>query len=106
MAASRNDYGEFSAHHRSEKIPPRTILDLDDPDIGIELDLPREVSLRVGFGRGLRFQRTDEGTIRGPRLVECALRRGPEHLGGSIKPRDLDEHRTGLVRAAPAQHGL
>ena len=40
-----------SRHHRIEKTPPGAVFDLDNPDVGIELDLPREIGLGVGLGR-------------------------------------------------------
>ena len=45
-----------SAGNDVEEIPPGAILDLDDPDVGIEFHLPREIGLDVGVGRRLRWQ--------------------------------------------------
>ncbi len=32
-----------------EKVPPAAILDLDDPEVGIEAELARQIGLDVGF---------------------------------------------------------
>jgi hypothetical protein len=93
-------------HDRVQKIPPGAVLDLDDPDVRIELDLPRQISLRVGLGCVFVFQAADKGAIRWPRLIERALRCRAIDLGGAVKPSDFDEYRTRLVGAPAAQHSL
>jgi hypothetical protein len=48
--ASAHRTGQDSAHDVIEEGPPGAVLDLDDPQIRIVADLPRQIGLDVGFG--------------------------------------------------------
>ena len=49
QAPARTEPGDASAHDVIEEVPPGAILDLDDPEIGIEAELARQIAFDVGF---------------------------------------------------------
>ena len=85
-----------------EEIPPGAILDFDDPDVGIEFDLARQIGLDRGIGRRPLFEARGEGAVGIAHRVEFALRRRTEQIRGAVEPVDADEHGAGLLGAAPA----
>src|SRR5580704_11658844 len=94
-----------SAGDNVEKIPPGAILDLNDPDVGIELDLARQISLDRFVGRRPLLEARAESAIRLPHRVEFALRRRAEQIRSAVEPADADEHGPRLLGAAPAHDG-
>src|SRR5436190_17587948 len=92
MAWSKSDLSQ----RLIEEMPASAILHLDDPDIGIEAKLAREISLYVRFRRGLHRQSAGEGALSRMGVVKCGLWRRCINLGGAIKAVELDEDRAGL----------
>ena len=110
MTASAVDFAEPLGHFLYAKSPgdiektaALPVLRLDDPNIGVEVDLAGE--FLFGFGR------IDPGVAMKPRekpalaILHFALRRRSEQSGETVEPVDLDKNRAGLGRAAPAQYG-
>ena len=95
----------LSAGDDVEKIPSRAILDFDDPDVGIEFDLARQIGLDRFVGRRPLFEARAEGAVGVAHRVEFALRRRAEQIRGAVEPADADEHGAGLLGAAPAHDG-
>ena len=89
----------------SRKFRPCAILDFDNPDIGIEFDLARQIGLDRFVRRRPLFEARAEGAIGVPHRVEFALRRRAEQIRGAVEPADADEHGAGLLGAAPAHDG-
>jgi hypothetical protein len=81
-----------------EEMPPCPVLDLDNPDIRIEIDFLGEPRLDRRFVHRLR-RRLDEDTFHGPAVIVSRLRRGNEQQRRSIHQGDLHKYRTGLLRA-------
>ena len=103
-ADARQDQRPALSHHIAvEKIPPGAVLDLDDPDIGIEADFTRQPRFDIGLRRRpVAAQHGGENAVGRLRLVEGGLRRRPVQCGGAVEPADLDEDRAGLFGATPA----
>lgn len=84
-------------------MPALPILDLDQPDVGIKLDLARKIGIYICFA-GARLVH-----VRRPLALELAFvepgGRRPEQAGGSIQPAHLDEDRAGIVIAMPHDDG-
>ena len=80
-------------------MPPGAILDLDDPYVGIETHFARETLLDLGLGGRQFTKASDEQPVCGTCIVEDALRRWSEQLGGPVKPVELDEYGSGLLGA-------
>src|SRR5262249_47633422 len=102
MRASQGPRG--SGDDLIEKMTPGAVLDLEEPRVGVEAEFPREAFLDLGLGSGLFAEAPAEHSIRWPRVVEDALRRRTEQLGGAVEPIELDENRPGLLGTPPA-HG-
>src|SRR4051794_2829354 len=83
-------------------MPPGAILNLDDPYVGIETHFARETLLDLGLGGRQFTKASDEQPVCGTCIVEGALRRWSEQLGGPVKPIELDKYGSGLLGAAPA----
>src|SRR6476661_8810242 len=83
-------------------MPTATILNLDDPYVGIETHFARETFLDLGLGRRQLTKASDEEPVCGTCIVEDALRRGSEQFGGPVKPIELDEYGSRLLGAAAA----
>src|SRR5262245_25128503 len=81
---------------------PRAIFDLDDPGVGIEAQLAREPLLDLRLGRWLVGEAAGEQAVGRAAVIEHALRRRAEELGGAVEPVELDEDRAGLLGAAVA----
>src|SRR5215510_11453640 len=79
----------------------RPVLDLDDPGIGIEADFAREPFLDLRLGHGRLAEAADECTVTWMGVVEGALRRRTEQLGGAVEPIELDKDRPRLLGATP-----
>src|SRR5439155_27360931 len=88
-----------------EEVTTGATFDLDDPGNGIETDF----TLQALLDFGLRHRPGDEAAakraVRWMGLIECALRRRPEHFGGAVEPIELDEDGAGFLSAAPAHGG-
>ena len=87
-----------------EKMTPGAVLDFEDPRVRVEAQFPREAFLDLGLGSGLFAEAPAEHSVRWPRVVEDALRRRTEQLGGAVEPIELDENSPGLLGTTPA-HG-
>ena len=83
-------------------MPTATILNLDNPYVGIETHFAGETFLDFGLGGRQFTKASDEEPICGTCIIEGALRRGSEQFGGPVKPIELDEYGSGLLGAAPA----
>ena len=85
-----------------EKMPPCPVLGLDDPGVGIEADFLGETLFhRSCSGTGCGEVGANTRSI-GRLVVIDGLRRRRIQHGVAVEQRDLDEHRAGLLRAAPA----
>src|SRR5262249_21665355 len=82
-------------------MPPRAVLDLDDPDVGIEAHFAAEVGFDLAFGDGVALEARREGAIDRPRRIERGLRGRSVQVSRSVQPVDLHEYRSGLFGAAP-----
>jgi len=105
----RNAYAAADARRSSassnnvvEEMPAGTILNLDDPHVGIETQFASETLLDLVLGCGQFAKTSVEDPVCGTRVLEGALRRGPEQFGRAVKPIELDEYGSGLFGAAPA----
>src|SRR5262249_62329686 len=85
-----------------EKMAPGTVLDLEDPRVGVEAEFPREALLDLGLRSRLFAEAPAEHSVRWPRVVEDALRRRTEQLGGAVEPIELYEKNPRLLRTTPA----
>src|SRR5262249_15056944 len=92
------------ANNMIEEVPAGAILDLHDPDIGIELHLTREIRLHIRRWRGLNLHALHEGALGRARLIELRLRRGAIKIRSPVQPVDLDEDRARFLGAAAAQN--
>jgi len=81
----------------------RPVLNLDDPEVGIEADLAREVGFHLRLGGGHRLEGGAEGAVRWALLPECGLRRRPVEGGAAVQVIDLHENRASLCGAAAAK---
>jgi len=81
------------------------ILDLDDPDVGIEAQLARQPFLDLCLRSRLPGDARAEQPIGRARIVERGLRRRTEQLRGAVETVQLDENRAGLLGAAPRSAG-
>src|SRR5712691_10584761 len=84
-----------------EEMAAGTILDLDDPDVGIEAQLARQPFLDLCLRGRLPGDARAEQPIGRARIVERGLRRRTEQLRGAVETVQLDENRAGLLGAAP-----
>ena len=87
-----------------EEIPPSAILDFDDPDVGIEFHLARQIGLDRGIGRRPLFEARAEGAVGIAYRVEFALWRRTEQFRGTVEPVDANEDGAGVLGTAPAHH--
>src|SRR5215510_698929 len=87
-----------------EKMAPGAVLDFKDPRVRVEAQFPREAFLDLGLRSGLFAKAPAEHSVRWPRVVEDALRRRTEQLGGAVEPIELDENGPGLLGTTPT-HG-
>ena len=87
-----------------EEVPAAAILDLDNPEVGIEAQLACQIPFDVRFRERQSLERRTEGALARARLVEHGLRRRPVEIGGAVESAHLDEDRARLFGAAPAQH--
>src|SRR5262249_3209694 len=71
--------------------------DLEDPRVRVEAEFPREAFLDLGLRSRLFAEAPAEHSVRWPRVVEDALRRRTEQLGGAVEPIELDENSPGLL---------
>src|SRR3569623_349588 len=100
-SASKNftQYRDGSSGLRQiEQMTALGILYLDDPGIGIEVDLALAPRLH-----GLLLHQLRHGGHEGPggglRVGIVSLWRGPEQCLGAVEQLELDEHGTGFFRA-------
>ena len=85
-----------------QPMAPLPILDLDDPEIGVEINFARQPLFDIG--------RIDPFVLMGARpqaldaaLGKLRLRRRREERGASVKPVEFDEYGARFRRAAPPQ---
>lgn len=86
-----------------EKTAALPVFRLDDPNIGVEMDLAGEFLL--GFGRvdpRVRMEPRENPVLA---ILHFALRRRSEQSGATVEPVDLDKNRASLRRTPAAQHG-
>src|SRR5262249_54099779 len=89
-------------HHVVQEMPAGTVLDLDDPGVGVEADLARKPLLDLLLRHRRVAEAAHERAVAWVRLLEHRLRRGTEQLGGAVEPVKLDEARARPRGAAPA----
>ena len=77
------------------------VFDLDDPDIRIELHFLHETLFHSLLGNRLGGCRR-KCPVGRMAVVISGLRRRRKKQRGAVKQRELDEHRTRLLGAAPA----
>jgi len=92
-------------HDPIEEVSPGAVFGFDNPQVGVEADLPREIGLSFGIGRRHGFHRRAEGAIDQILPIESGLRGRPVDVGSVIEAVDLDENRPGFIGAATADHG-
>ena len=88
-----------------KEMPPCPVLDLDDPEVGIELQFAGEARFDIGVGRIDRGQDRREAPVAGPHLVEVRLRRGRIECRRAVELRNLDEDRARFFGTATADDG-
>src|SRR5258707_14001448 len=84
---------------------PCAVLDLDDPRVGVEAQFPRDAFLDLGLRSGPFAEAPAERPVRRSRVLEYALRRRTEQLGGAVEPVELYENGPGLLGATPPPGG-
>src|SRR5207247_2091332 len=67
-----------------EQMRPGAVLDLDDPQVGIEADLARQIGFDVRFRHRLTLEARAEGAVGRTRVLERSLRRGTVKLGSAV----------------------
>ena len=83
------------------------VLDLDNPEVGIELNLSLEPLVRVLGIYPLRFVHSHENPLdAGSKIGRERLRGRPVYRRATVKAVDLHKDRAGLRRAASAQHDV
>jgi hypothetical protein len=92
-------------HDAIEEVSPGAVFGLDDPQVGVETDLPGEISLGFGIGRRHGFHRRAESPIEQILPIKSGLRSRSIDVRGVVKAVDLDENRPRFIGAAPADHG-
>ena len=68
-----------------EEMTSGAVLDFEDPGVGVEAEFPREAFLDLCLRSGLLSVAPAEQPVRWMRVVEDALRRGPEQLGRAVE---------------------
>jgi hypothetical protein len=81
------------------------VLDLDKPQVRIELLLAGDLRLHVGFGHEFMRKEADEQVFDGPCVIERTLWRRPVQGCGAIEFRHFDEDCARLLRATAADGG-
>ena len=77
-------------------MPPGAVLDLDDPDVGIELDLARQIGLGVGLRRRLLLSARGTNARSDGRASSNAL------CGAGPNTSAVPSSRATLMNTAPA----
>ena len=75
-----------------QKMPPRPVLGLDDPGVGIEAEFLGEALLHGLLRHRLRRSRREQALGRAALVID-GLRRGRIQHGVAVEQRHLDEHR-------------
>ena len=78
-------------HDPIEEVSPGAVFGLDDPQVGVEADLPDQVGLSFGIGRRHRFHRRAERAIDRKLRIKSGLRGRSIDVRGVVKAVDLDE---------------
>jgi len=91
-------------HEPIEKVSPGAVFGLDDPQVGVEADLPGEIRLSFRIGRRRGFNRWAEGAINRMLRIKSGLWGRSIDVRGVVKAVDLDENRPRFIGAAPANH--
>ena len=86
-----------------KKVAAISILDFDDPQVGVESEFLAKAVFGAGRIDPLFVMQTTPQAISG-RHRHIGLRRGPEHRDAPVEPVDLDEDGARLSRAATAQN--
>lgn len=87
-----------------EEMPAGTILDFDDPDIGVEFDFLRKPFLDRLFGHRL-WRESRKNPVAGTIIFVGRLWCGREQDRPAIEQCELDENGTGFLGAAPPHDG-
>src|SRR6184192_447502 len=74
-----------------EEMTSGAVLDFEDPGVGVEAEFPREAFLDLCLRSGLLSVAPAEQPVRWMRVVEDALRRGPEQLRRAVESVQLHE---------------
>jgi hypothetical protein len=101
-----NTRSEHTRHLRREIEPGAVdaILDLDNPQVGIEGDFPFEPLLRLaGIDEHSRMSASKDSIDAGRRIRSLGLRRGSIERGAPVQVIDFDENRASLRGAATAE---
>ena len=88
-----------------KKIAARSVLDFDDPEVGIEFYLARKIGLDHSIRRRSLLETCREAAVGAAAGIEGALRRRPEQIRRAVEPADTHENGAGFFRAAPAHDG-
>jgi hypothetical protein len=78
-------------HEPIEEVSPGAVFGLDDPQVGVEADLPDEIRLSFRIGRRHGFHRRAEGTIGLILRIKSGLRGRSIDVRSVVKAVDLDE---------------
>src|SRR5262245_23687920 len=83
-------------------MPPLPVLDLDDPEVIVELELAGEIEVRLGHSRAARPETAHEAPLGLAALG--AARSRPVERDTAVEQIDANEDRTGRLIAAPHDH--
>ena len=84
-----------------EEMTSGAVLDFEDPGVGVEAEFPREAFLDLCLRSGLLSVAPAEQPVRWMRVVEDALRRGPEQLRRAVESVQLHEDGPSFLSTAP-----
>src|SRR5215467_1585003 len=93
-----------SMHEPIEEVSSGAVFGLDDPQVGVEADLPGEIRLSFSIGRRHGFHRWAEGAIDRILRIKSRLRGRSIEVRSVVKAVDLDENRPRFIGTAPANH--
>lgn len=93
--------GGGSGENLVEEMTSGTVLNLQDPGVGIEAQFSCEAFLDLSLGSWFFAEAAGEQPIRWTRIVEHTLGRGAEQFRRAVKSIELDENGPRLLRSAP-----
>ena len=106
LTAAKFDAFAFRLSRREvQKVSARQVLDLDEPEVRIEVLLARDLCLDIRFGHEALGEEAREKMLDRTRTIERRLGCRSEQRGGAVQPRYLDEDGARLLRAAAADGG-